>query len=109
MFLYKLFETWKPHKFEEHFEGIRKFYRKQRDIMLAAVEKHLTGTSENYFDIFYAINVFSLCRIAIAKLLDFLLIVLVDLKISSPLFATPFQFLLIYPIILSNPYNQTSD
>ncbi|XP_070151869.1 kynurenine/alpha-aminoadipate aminotransferase, mitochondrial [Polyergus mexicanus] len=48
MLLYKLFEAWEPQKFEEHFKDIQKFYRGRRDIMLAIVEKHLTGLAEWY-------------------------------------------------------------
>lgn len=43
MLLYKLFETWEPHRFEEHFKNIQKFYRERSDAMLASIEKHLTG------------------------------------------------------------------
>ncbi|CAL1675647.1 unnamed protein product [Lasius platythorax] len=48
MLLYKLFEVWEPQNFEEHFKDIQKFYRERRDIMLAMVEKHLTGLAEWY-------------------------------------------------------------
>ncbi|KAL6440435.1 hypothetical protein ACFW04_003156 [Cataglyphis niger] len=48
MLLYKLFESWEPQKFEKHFKDIQKFYRERRDIMLAMVEKHLTGLAEWY-------------------------------------------------------------
>ncbi|XP_024946214.1 kynurenine/alpha-aminoadipate aminotransferase, mitochondrial [Cephus cinctus] len=44
--LYKLFESWKQEQFEEHFQYIQQFYKKKRDIMLAAVEKHFTGLAE---------------------------------------------------------------
>jgi len=43
MFLYKLFEVWGPQKLEKYFKDIQKFHRERRDIMLALVEKHLTG------------------------------------------------------------------
>ena len=43
MLIYKLFETWNDERFEKHFKEIQDFYRKKRDNMLAAVEKHLAG------------------------------------------------------------------
>ncbi|KAL6267742.1 hypothetical protein P5V15_000813 [Pogonomyrmex californicus] len=48
MFLYKLFENWKPQQLEQHFKDIQKFYRERRDMMLAMVEKHLKGLAEWY-------------------------------------------------------------
>lgn len=43
MLTLQLFENWSPEKFEQHFKEIQSFYRQKRDLMLAAVEKHLTG------------------------------------------------------------------
>ncbi|XP_011251057.2 kynurenine/alpha-aminoadipate aminotransferase, mitochondrial [Camponotus floridanus] len=48
MFLYKLFEVWGSQKLEKYFKDIQKFHRERRDIMLAIVEKHLTGLAEWY-------------------------------------------------------------
>lgn len=47
MFLYKLFENWRPQNFEQHFKDIQKFYRERRDIMLIKIEKHLNGKIKN--------------------------------------------------------------
>ncbi|EZA56435.1 hypothetical protein DMN91_009958 [Ooceraea biroi] len=44
--LYKLLDVWGWDKFEEHFKDVQRFYRERRDIMLAAIEKHLTGLAE---------------------------------------------------------------
>ena len=41
--IYKLFEFWNEEKFEHYFKGIQNFYRERRDIMIAALEKHMTG------------------------------------------------------------------
>lgn len=41
--VYKLFESWNQEKFENHFKDIQVFYRERRDMMLSAIEKHLTG------------------------------------------------------------------
>ncbi|XP_076283098.1 kynurenine/alpha-aminoadipate aminotransferase, mitochondrial [Lasioglossum baleicum] len=46
MLLYKLLETWDMQKWQEHFDSIQKFYRERRDIMLASLQKHLTGLAE---------------------------------------------------------------
>lgn len=51
MLLYKLFELWDSKTFENHFKDIQKFYQERRDIMLAAVKKHLTGMLYNNFNI----------------------------------------------------------
>ncbi|XP_014486347.1 PREDICTED: kynurenine/alpha-aminoadipate aminotransferase, mitochondrial-like [Dinoponera quadriceps] len=44
--IYKLFEIWEPHRFEEHFKNIQRFYRERRDAMLASAKKYLTGLAE---------------------------------------------------------------
>ncbi|XP_043472014.1 kynurenine/alpha-aminoadipate aminotransferase, mitochondrial-like, partial [Leptopilina heterotoma] len=44
--VYKLFESWDQEKFQNHFKSIQNFYRQRRDMMLAAIEKHLTGLAE---------------------------------------------------------------
>ncbi|XP_051159721.1 kynurenine/alpha-aminoadipate aminotransferase, mitochondrial-like isoform X2 [Leptopilina boulardi] len=44
--VYKLFESWDQEKFENHFKDIQVFYRERRDMMLSAIEKHLTGLAE---------------------------------------------------------------
>ncbi|XP_031831649.1 kynurenine/alpha-aminoadipate aminotransferase, mitochondrial-like [Nomia melanderi] len=46
MLLYKLLSTWDMQKLQQHFDGVRKFYLDRRDIMLATVQKHLTGLAE---------------------------------------------------------------
>lgn len=44
--IYKLFESWNEEKFEHHFNDIQKFYCQRRDIMIAGLEKHLSGLAE---------------------------------------------------------------
>ncbi|KAG7206641.1 hypothetical protein KM043_000319 [Ampulex compressa] len=46
MLLYKLFEIWQLNQFQSHFNDVRKFYQEKRDIMLVAIEKHLSGLAE---------------------------------------------------------------
>ena len=43
MIIYKLLDTWGLDGFLEHTETVASFYEERRDVMLAAVEKHLTG------------------------------------------------------------------
>ena len=44
--LEKLFRHWGNEGFKQHVEEIRKFYKRKRDLMTRAVEKHLTGLCE---------------------------------------------------------------
>ena len=38
-----LLKQWGPEGFAQHVERVRSFYQEQRDHMLKAAEKHLTG------------------------------------------------------------------
>ncbi|XP_076637340.1 kynurenine/alpha-aminoadipate aminotransferase, mitochondrial [Colletes latitarsis] len=46
MLLYKFLDTWDTQKLQQHFGDIQRFYRERRDIMLASIQKHLTGLAE---------------------------------------------------------------
>ncbi|KZC06543.1 Kynurenine/alpha-aminoadipate aminotransferase, mitochondrial [Dufourea novaeangliae] len=46
MLVYKLLDTWSMQKLEQHFDDIQRFYRERRDVMLASIQKHLTGLAE---------------------------------------------------------------
>jgi len=56
MFLYKLFESWGPQQFEQHFKDIQKFYRERRDMMLTMVKKHLNGILKINFKRFFTVR-----------------------------------------------------
>ncbi|XP_076234228.1 kynurenine/alpha-aminoadipate aminotransferase, mitochondrial [Calliopsis andreniformis] len=46
MLLYKLMDTWGLQQLQHHFQDVQRFYQERRDVMLAAVQKHLTGLAE---------------------------------------------------------------
>ncbi|XP_026671030.1 kynurenine/alpha-aminoadipate aminotransferase, mitochondrial-like isoform X2 [Ceratina calcarata] len=46
MLLYKFLNAWDLPKLREHFNYVKDFYRKRRDVMLSLIEKHLTGLAE---------------------------------------------------------------
>ncbi|XP_043273669.1 kynurenine/alpha-aminoadipate aminotransferase, mitochondrial-like [Venturia canescens] len=46
MLILQLFNAWSIERFEQHFREIQKFYREKRDLMLAGVEKHLSGIAQ---------------------------------------------------------------
>ncbi|XP_043266614.1 kynurenine/alpha-aminoadipate aminotransferase, mitochondrial-like isoform X2 [Venturia canescens] len=46
MLLLQFFDTWSPDRFEKHFKEIQTLYRERRDLMVTALEKHLTGIAE---------------------------------------------------------------
>ncbi|XP_076665702.1 kynurenine/alpha-aminoadipate aminotransferase, mitochondrial [Andrena cerasifolii] len=46
MLLYKLLDAWGMQRLQQHFDDVKKFYRDRRDVMLASIQKHLTGLAE---------------------------------------------------------------
>ncbi|XP_031831655.1 kynurenine/alpha-aminoadipate aminotransferase, mitochondrial-like isoform X2 [Nomia melanderi] len=46
MLLYKLLCAWDMQTLQQHYDSVQKFYLDRRDIMLASVQKHLTGLAE---------------------------------------------------------------